>query len=197
MSDKISLKEIADRLKVDPVTVGRLIEQKKEELHLTRHRGKRGKMFLSREDAEKLIASYEAGHGPISRTAEDVAKFNRAGWFYIAQVVPEFSPYRLKIGYADDLDQRLTEHRTAAPTVKLLKAWPCKKTWDYAAMASITREGCKLVDNEVYEGDAKGFLERAERFFALMPNPDYEIELSEYSPRHPAEEDEGKGSKKT
>ena len=49
-------------------------------------------------------------------------------------------------------------------------------------MDSITREACKLVLNEVYEGDINGFLERAERFFALMPEPDKEKELSEYSP---------------
>jgi hypothetical protein len=33
-----------------------------------------------------------------------------------------------------------------------------------------------------YEGDINGFLERAEQFFALMPDPDTERELSEHSP---------------
>ena len=27
----------------------------------------------------------------------------------------------------------------------VLKAWPCKRSWDYVAMDSVTREGCKLV----------------------------------------------------
>jgi len=64
-------------------------------------------------------------------------------------------------------------------------------------MDSITREGCKLVLNEVYEGDIAGFLERAERFFALMPNPENEKELSEHSPLYAPEEDEEEGSGNT
>ena len=49
-------------------------------------------------------------------------------------------------------------------------------------MDSITREDCKLVLNEVFEGNIEGFLRRAEAFFALMPNPDTQRDLSEHSP---------------
>ncbi len=92
----------------------------------------------------------------------------------LIQLVPEAAPNRVKIGFADNVEKRLSEHKTAAPTAKTLKAWPCKRSWDYAAMDSITREGCKLVLNEVIEGDIKGFIERGDRFFAVMPTPDSE-----------------------
>jgi hypothetical protein len=36
--------------------------------------------------------------------------------------------------------------------------------------------------NEVYEGDVQGFVERAEAFFAQMPNSEEEPQLSEHSP---------------
>jgi len=49
-------------------------------------------------------------------------------------------------------------------------------------MDSITRTGCKLVLNEVYEGEISGFVERGDAYFALMPDPDSERELSEHSP---------------
>jgi len=39
-----------------------------------------------------------------------------------------------------------------------------------------------LVLNEVYEGDVQGFVERAETFFAQMPNSDEERQLSDHSP---------------
>jgi hypothetical protein len=104
--------------------------------------------------------------------------------------VPEALPNRVKIGYADNVDQRLNEHHTAAPTAKLLKAWPCKRSWDYAAMDCITREECKLVLNEVYEGDIEHFLARGDAFFELMPNPNTEKELSENSPLYDKEENE-------
>jgi hypothetical protein len=182
MSEMIGIAEIAKRLNVDGTTIRRLIARESDTLKLDLHRGKGDKLLLTREDADKLIASYEARCGPISTTTEDDAKFDRYGSFYIIQLVPEALPNRVKIGYADNVAQRLSEHHTAAPTAKLLKAWPCKRSWDYAAMDSITREGCKLVLNEVYEGDINGFLERANHFFALMPDPDKERELSEHSP---------------
>jgi hypothetical protein len=49
-------------------------------------------------------------------------------------------------------------------------------------MDSISREECRFVLNEVYEGDLKGFITRGDAFFNVMPTPDVETELSEYSP---------------
>lgn len=41
-------------------------------------------------------------------------------------------------------------------------------------MDSITRNGSKLVLNEVFEGEMRGFIGRGDAFFAVMPNPDTE-----------------------
>jgi hypothetical protein len=159
-----------------------------EALQLDLHRGKGDKLLLTKDDSEKLIASYEARRGPIAVTPEGTdAKYDRYGYFYLIQLVPEALPNRVKLGFADSVDRRLGEHRTAAPTARLLKSWPCKRSWDFAAMDCITRTGCKLVLNEVYEGDIQGFIDRAGAFFALMPNPDNERELSEHSPLYDAE----------
>jgi len=118
----------------------------------------------------------------VTVNTTESGQFDRYGYFYLIQLVPEALPNRIKLGFADNVQKRLAEHRTAAPTAKLLKAWPCKRSWDYAAMDSITRGGCKLVLNEVYEGEIQGFVERGEHFFSVMPNPDIEKELSEHSP---------------
>jgi hypothetical protein len=188
MAEMIKIAEIAKRLGVDLTTVRRLIARESEALQIKLHRGKGDKLLLTREDAERLIASYEARRGPIfaSVEASDTTKYDRYGYFYLIQLVPEALPNRLKIGFTDNVDKRLAEHRTAAPTAKLLKTWPCKRSWDYAVMDSITRTGCKLVLNEVYEGEINGFIERGDFYFALMPNPDSERELSEYSPLYEA-----------
>ncbi len=183
MPEMVKIAEIAKRLGVDLTTVRRLIARESEALQLELHRGKGDKLLLSKEDAERLVASYEARRGPIAAgQTSETAKYDRYGYFYVIQLVPEALPNRVKVGFADNVDNRLAEHRTAAPTAVLLKSWPCKRSWDYAAMDSITRSGCKLVLNEVYEGEIKGFLERGDAFFALMPNPDSERELSEHSP---------------
>ena len=182
MPELIGLAEIAARLTVDNRTVRRLITQESETLGIEIQRGKGDRVLLSKDDAERLIASYLARRGPQTGTPEEISKFDRFGYFYLIQLIPEALPNRIKIGFADNVERRLNEHRTAAPTARLLKAWPCKRSWDYAAMDSITREGCKHVLNEVFEGGIEGFLLRAESFFSVMPNPDYQREISENSP---------------
>ena len=193
MAEMVGIPEIAKRLKLDGGTVRRLIARVGDTLEIELHRGKGDRLLLSREDADRLIASYEARRRPDESSAEDSSKYDRFGFFYLIQLVPEVLPNRVKIGFADDADKRLAEHRTAAPTAKILKTWPCKRSWDYAAMDSVSREACKLVLNEVYEGDVDWFIARGDAFFAVMPNPDTERELSEHSPLYDAgDQDEQK-----
>jgi hypothetical protein len=61
MANMVRLAEIAKRLRIDRSTVRRLIAKEGDSLQLTLHRGKHDRLFLSSEDAEKLIASYEPG----------------------------------------------------------------------------------------------------------------------------------------
>ena len=70
MADMVRLVEIAKRLRIDLSTVRRLIAKEGDSLQLTLHRGKHDRLFLSSEDAEKLIASYEARRGPVAITQE-------------------------------------------------------------------------------------------------------------------------------
>jgi len=180
----VGLSEIAQRLKLDLRSVRRLLAKEGEALNIAIVRGKGDKLLLAREDADKLIGSYEARRAPVLASEDKSATptYDRHGYFYLIQLIPEAMPNRVKIGFADNVERRLVEHQTSAPTAKLLKFWPCKRSWDYAAMDSITRSGCKLVLNEVYEGDVDGFVARGDAFFDLMPPPDSERELSEYSP---------------
>ena len=126
MPELVTIAEIAKRLRVDLTTVRRLIAKEGDSLQLALHRGKQDRLFLSREDAEKLIASYEARRGPVAAGAEvsDSATYDRYGYFYVIQLVPEALPNRVKIGFADNVEKRLAEHRTAAPTAQLLMNLP-------------------------------------------------------------------------
>lgn len=187
MSDPVTFKEMGKRLGVDPGTVRRLVERYGGELGISVQRGRgstsnaKWTHYLTREDADRLASFYETRHTrPEGPSAEE--PFQRSGSFYVIQLVPEALPNRVKIGYTDNLDKRLAEHQTAAPTARLLASWPCKRSWDYAAMDSITREACSWVLSEVFEGDPEGFVERANAFFALMPTPDSERSLSAHSP---------------
>ena len=107
------------------------------------------------------------------------------GAFYVVQLVPELDPNRVKLGFADDPVARLAQHRTAAPTAKLLKTWPCKRSWEYTVIDALSAAGCKLILNEVYECcDLARLLSHGDRLFELLPDPRKPIELSDASPNN-------------
>jgi len=189
MPQDVSFKELARQLQVDPTTVRRLIERYGTRLGITVKKGRgntsnaKWTHYLSGDDANTLVAFYESQHHATAEPAEAEPTFVQDfGVFYVIQLVPEALPNRIKVGYTDNLEKRQAEHQCAAPTARVLASWPCKRSWDYAAMACITREGCAWVLNEVYEGDPVGFIERGNAFFALMPKPGLTPPLSGHSP---------------
>ena len=113
MSDLITLAETAKRLNVDISTARRLVQRVAAQLGITPTKGKQNVIYLTAEDAERLIAFYET---QTSRPADadSEAAFQRFGFFYIIQLVPEALPNRVKIGYTDNLENRIAEHRSAA-----------------------------------------------------------------------------------
>jgi hypothetical protein len=124
-------------------------------------------LALTLEDAEAARTLRE-NEGYFRKT---IVIENGYGYFYIIQLVPEFDPLRVKLGFASNVDTRLQAHRTAAPTAKLIKAWRCKKIWEQTAIDSITRCDCKLIMNEVFTCDSiDALVERTDRFFEIMPD---------------------------
>lgn len=95
---------------------------------------------------------------------------NEHGFFYLIQLVPDLDPLRVKLGWTNDTLNRLSAHRTAAPTAELIKAWICRKAWEIAAIHSATRIDCALIGSEVYRcTDLDALTARCDAFFALMP----------------------------
>ena len=124
-------------------------------------------LAITEEEAEFVIQKREAEGFAKTDLAPVV---NGHGEFYIIQVTPDDNPKRVKLGHASDVENRLRAHRTVAPTAVIIKSWPCKKTWEIAAIASISRTGCKALSNEVFDCDDLGALvKRADDFFDLMP----------------------------
>jgi T5orf172 domain len=188
MEDYVSFQELAKRLGVSYDTVRRSVAKFGDELGITVERrkvaGSKGALTqcITVAAANDLVAFLEDKPKSDQVGTESDVSFRRYGYFYIIQIIPEVLPNRVKIGFTDNLHQRLREHQTSAPTARFVKHWECKRSWDQAVMDSITRENCALVMNEVYEGDVESFVFRADAFFALMPTSATEIPLSESSP---------------
>lgn len=91
------------------------------------------------------------------------------GRFYLIQLEPVHDPGRFKVGFTTDLDGRLRHHRCSAPFAQYMKHWPCRRTWERAAIDCMTA-GLEQLHTEVFRGPSlPEVLARGERFFAVMP----------------------------
>lgn len=165
--ENISIRTLADELGVNKDYALRLLKRRAHHLGISVVRGARNQVFLSRSDADKLIADYE----PRTQGSNGGQIINGYGYFYLIRLIPEELPNRYKLGYTNNIEVRLADHRTAAPTLQLMKTWRCKQTWESAAIASITRSDCTKVGVEVFDGPGEIMLQRAEEFFKIMPMP--------------------------
>lgn len=168
--ENVSIHQVAEELGISKDYALRLVKRRKKQLGISPILGARNQIFLSRIDADRLISDYEPRRSKTSSTATPTV--DGFGYFYLIQLIPDEVPNRFKLGYTNNLNVRLADHRTAAPTLRLIKSWSCKPTWEAAAIASITRGSTTKVGVEVYDGDFDAFLERAESFFELMPKPE-------------------------
>ncbi len=161
---------MAEELGINKDYALRLVKSHGELLGISPHVGQRNAVYLSRADADKLIADYEPRRARVPTTGQP-ASIDGYGFFYIFQLHPEDLPRRHKLGYTDKIEVRSTDHRTIAPTLKLIASWPCLRTWERAAIDSVTRDSCEKISREVFDGDQQVFVQRARAFFAIMPQP--------------------------
>lgn len=172
MDNTVLLSSLAEELDLDKSSLRKFVKAQGIEFARIRTPESRGQLTLALtpEDAEnirELRQSYVAG-----TFAGDLQTGNGSGHFYIIQVIPDLLKGRVKFGFTSNIDARLASHRTSAPTAELLKIYPARRSWEDAAIASITRVDCTLVANEVYDcEDTDTLIERADTFFALLPSP--------------------------
>ena len=177
----VSIRDLAKRLGMDRSHARRYVMKLGYSFHKRRTPDSGSQLTLCVTSAEAdEIASQRAGKGFTDST---VVAISDVGVFYVIQLVPDLDPKRLKLGFAESLEQRLSQHRTAAPTARVLRAWPCKRTWEMTAIDALTREGCRLILNEVFECDEPDTLaKRGDAFFSLLPAPDVRAPLASASP---------------
>jgi hypothetical protein len=177
----VSIKELAQRLGMDHSHSRRYVLKLGYSFYkrCTPDSGSQLTLCVTGAEADE-IASQRAEKGFIAAT---VVAISDVGVFYVIQLVPDLDPKRLKLGFAESLQQRLSQHRTAAPTACVLQAWPCKRSWELTAMDALTREGCRLILNEVFECDEpEALVRRGDAFFSMLPAPDARVSLASGSP---------------
>lgn len=169
MSEYVSLKDLADELGLDRSFVRKYVLKHGFVPVSVRTTDSRNQatLALSEEDAQALRdLRASQGFGINPRPID-----NGKGYLYVIRLVPDLAPKRVKLGFAADVMARLIAHQTAAPTAVLVRSWPGKRSWEGVFIESVTRVGCKLIANEVYDcDDVDALVERCEAFMGLMPS---------------------------
>jgi hypothetical protein len=120
----VSIKDLATRLGMDRSHARRYVLRLGYSFHKRRTADSGGQLTLCVTSAEAShIVSQRADMGFLAPT---VVAVSDVGVFYVIQLVPDLDPKRLKLGFAESLEQRHSQHRTAAPTARVLRAWPCR-----------------------------------------------------------------------
>ena len=117
-------------------------------------------------------ADYEVLKKHLQRVVKSAAEtaIVGSGAFYVIQLEPQLDPGRIKVGFTENLDERLRSHRTSAPFAEIVASWPCKSLWERTAIECVTQSSEQLY-SEVFRTESIGnLIERGNCFFDLMPD---------------------------
>ncbi len=177
----VSLKDLASELGLDRSNMRKYVMKAGIQPHKRRtpDSGSQLTLVVTPDEAD-FVRQKRQDEGYGTDTAVTVSD---CGVFYVIQLVPELDPQRLKLGFAENLANRLSQHRTVAPTATLLKSWPCKRSWETTVMDALTVNHCRLILNEVFECDSyEELLSFADTLFSLLPDPEAKPRVSQHSP---------------
>ena len=72
------------------------------------------------------------------------------GVFYVILLIPEYSKTRIKVGFTENMENRLRSHMVSAPTAEIIKTYPCKRSWEGYMLAVVERHG-RCIRTEVFD----------------------------------------------
>lgn len=99
---------------------------------------------------EALASSRNFQNGQEGEDTElpDAALYD-IGVLYLLCLEPEHDPNRFKVGFGNNLNERLRQLRCSAPYIQVMKTWPCRRLWEKTAIECVT-EGCERLHTEVF-----------------------------------------------
>jgi hypothetical protein len=173
--DGIAVVELADELQIRKQTIFKVMRRLGIQAVKRRESDRRGQLIsvIRRDEADvirnelrRITSAINDGTSGVSYAryfSED------SGVFYVVQLEPVHDPGRLKVGFTTDIDGRLRHHRCSAPFAQCIGTWPCRRTWERAAIDCATI-GAEQIHTEVFRVDSVQIvIDRANKFFSMMP----------------------------
>src|SRR5262245_33491499 len=173
--DGIAVVELADELQIRKQTIFKVMGRLGIRAFKRRGPDRRGQLIsvirrdeadVIRDELRRITSAIKDG---ISGGSDARYFSEDSGVFYVVQLEPVHDPGRLKVGFTTDIDGRLRHHRCSAPFAQCIGTWPCRRTWERAAIDCVTF-GAEQIHTEVFRIDSVQIvIDRANKFFSLMP----------------------------
>ena len=167
----VSISELADELGIYKQSVFKIANRIGVQTIKRRdpNRGGQQVALVSSSDATAIREAFASGRKMAEASSDALDYSPEIGRFYLIQLEPEHDAGRFKVGFTTDLTGRLRHHRCSAPFARYLKYWPCRRSWERAAI-DCTTVNTEQLHTEVFRGASlDDVLARAERFFETMP----------------------------
>ncbi len=169
--DRVTIADVADELQAHRPTIFRIVRrlgivtQKRRD----EERGNQQVDTIALSDIDQVREALLTGRRAASTEPGALIGDGEIGYFYLVQLEPEHDSGRFKVGFTTDVDGRLTKHRCSAPFAVCVRSWPCRRTWERAAIDCVTAN-CEQLHTEVFRtADLSSIVSRCDAFFSLMP----------------------------
>ncbi len=180
-AERIAIVDLADDLQVRKQRIFKILPRLgiRPKQRRDASRGNQNVATLSQAEAAVIRSEIEksterAGIGNARLVSLSPFAADDVGFFYLIQLEPEHDSGRFKLGFTMDLEGRLQKHRCSAPFAKYVHSWLCRRVWERAAIDCLA-SGSEQVHTEVFRAvSLESVVVRAEAFFAMMPNLEYE-----------------------
>lgn len=173
---QVAIVDLADDLQVRKQWIFKIAKRLAIKTNQRRDSERRNQLVatVSEVDADAIRREVEASvrrDSDATAFGEDaIDLIAEVGVFYVVQLEPEHDPGRLKVGFTTDLDGRLRKHRCSAPFAVCAKSWPCRRTWERAAIDCVTA-GLEQLHTEVFRATSVADISRrGDDFFNVMPH---------------------------
>jgi hypothetical protein len=164
----IGMKKLSKMLKMDRSNAFRFIKDAGFSLvkrRLPETKNQLTYAFSEKEVKEIIEYRKKQGFNNESKIVE-----NEEGYFYIVRLVPDLDNRRIKMGFTSNIENRMNQLRTSAPTLKLFASWPCKKSWESTVIDCLSFNYCDHILNEVFEcTNFEKLIKKGDELFKILP----------------------------
>jgi len=106
--------------------------------------------FLAYKDAQALIERVEEEKHYRFAPEQETAPAGLSG-VYAVELPAYDAAIRLKIGWSDNIVDRLNTYRGLVPDLRVLRIWPCSESWAEQMALKWARHNGRQIGEEVFE----------------------------------------------